>query len=451
MTNIELRAIWGLGVIFSLRMLGMFMMLPALATYGLSLQGANELFIGFAISVYGITQAIFHIPFGLASDHLNRKFLIIFSSLIFVFGSIVAALINNIWGVILGRAIQGIGTITAPVMALLSDLVREQNRIKAITLIGVSFGLTFMTAVVVGPIVAHAIGLSGLFFSISVLTIIGTLMILIVPTANYHVLNRESGIVRDGIYKILTNSQLLKLNIGIFCLHFILISNFIVIPSTMVHAGFLENCQWKVYSIIMLISFAIGWPTFIYTEAKRCMKRTFFCYTTLLLISEMMLLIASNHPWMVIAGIQLFFLAFNIMEILLPSFISQDSPIGYKGTAMGVYFTSQFLGGAFGGACGGLLFQLKGTQLVFLVGLLVVLICLLVSIVLCEPSHMNSLRIALSDYKKINEKLLIQNLKVYPGIIEVIVIPDEQSAYIKGDIRRIAYEDLKKIIISSQT
>ncbi len=167
MTPGELRATWGLGTVFSLRMLGMFMVLPVLTTYGMALQGASEALIGIAIGIYGLAQAIFQIPFGLLSDRIGRKPLIVGGLAVFVAGSVIAALSHSIWGIILGRALQGSGAIAAAVMALLSDLTREQNRTKAMAFIGVSFGITFAIAMVLGPIVTHSLGLNALFGTVA--------------------------------------------------------------------------------------------------------------------------------------------------------------------------------------------------------------------------------------------------------------------------------------------
>ena len=184
MTPGELRATWGLGTVFSLRMLGMFMVLPVLTTYGMALQGASEALIGLAIGIYGLAQAVFQIPFGLLSDRIGRKPLIVGGLAVFVLGSVIAALSDSIWGIILGRALQGSGAIAAAVMALLSDLTREQNRTKAMAFIGVSFGITFAIAMVLGPIVTHALGLHALFWMIAALATTGiVLTIWVVPNS----------------------------------------------------------------------------------------------------------------------------------------------------------------------------------------------------------------------------------------------------------------------------
>lgn len=446
MTGMELRATWGLGTVFSLRMLGMFMVLPVLTTYGMALQGASEALIGLAIGIYGLAQAVFQIPFGLVSDRVGRKPLIVGGLLIFALGSAIAALTDSIWGVILGRALQGSGAIAAAVMALLSDLTREQNRTKAMAFIGVSFGVTFAIAMVVGPIMTHAIGLSGLFWGITALALAGVaLTLLVVPTAGAHTLNRESGIVRGSFGKVLANPQLLKLNVGIFCLHAMLMSSFVALPPMMAHAGFLPGDQWKVYLVTMLVSFAAVVLAIIYAEVKRRMKRVFLGCVTLLLLAELVLLAAGGHLWVMFAGIQLFFLAFNVMEALLPSLISKESPAGYKGTAMGVYSTSQFLGVAFGGTLGGFLFQLQGAWLVFLAGAAIALMWWLVSTTLREPPYVSSLRIALPE-RQVTDGQLAQRLQAQPGVTEVVVVPEERSAYVKMDTKQTNRAALEKTV-----
>ncbi len=218
MTPGELRATWSLGTVFSLRMLGMFMVLPVLTTYGMALQSASEALIGIAIGIYGLAQAIFQIPFGLLSDRIGRKPLIVGGLAVFVAGSIIAALSHSIWGIILGRALQGSGAIAAAVMALLSDLTREQNRTKAMAFIGVSFGITFAIAMVLGPIVTHSLGLNALFWMIAALATLGILLtIWVVPNSTNHVLNRESGMVKGSFSKVLAEPRLLKLNFPALC------------------------------------------------------------------------------------------------------------------------------------------------------------------------------------------------------------------------------------------
>ncbi len=446
MTAVEYRATWGLGTVFSLRMLGMFMVLPVLTTYGMALQGASEALIGLAIGIYGLAQAVFQIPFGLLSDKVGRKPLIVGGLLVFALGSVIAALTDSIWGVILGRALQGSGAIAAAVMALLSDLTREQNRTKAMAFIGVSFGITFAIAMVAGPVITHAFGLQVLFWGIALLALAGILITLtLVPDAEDHILNRESGIVKGSFRKVLANGQLLKLNIGIFCLHALLMSNFVALPPMLEKAGLPAAEHWKLYLVTMLISFAAVIPFIIYAEIKRQMRRVFIGCVAVLLLAEIVFTGAGLHLWSLYIGLQLFFLAFNIMEAILPSLISKISPAGFKGTAMGVYSTSQFLGVAFGGMLGGWLFQLDGARMVYMGGAAITLIWLLISIRLREPPYVSSLRITLSTGAA-QDTTLTQRLQAQPGVVEVVVVKEEYSAYVKVDTKLTNRQRLEQLV-----
>lgn len=433
MTPIELRATWGLGTVFSLRMLGMFMVLPVLTTWGMVLQGATETLIGLAIGIYGLTQALFQIPFGLLSDRVGRKPLIVGGLAIFVLGSVIAATTDSIWGIILGRALQGSGAIAAAVMALLSDLTREQNRTKAMAFIGISFGVTFAIAMVLGPIITQALGLQALFWMIAILATAGIGMTLwVVPDSNTHVLNRESGMVKGCFRKVMAEPKLLKLNFGIMCLHIMLMSTFIALPGILEQAGFPAAEHWKIYLCTMLISFVAVLPLIIYAEVKRHMRRVFIGCVALLLVAEIILWGAGPHFWELVIGVQLFFLAFNLMEAILPSLISKESPAGYKGTAMGIYSTSQFIGVAIGGSVGGWVNGLFDSQTVFLLGALLAMLWLLVSYTMQEPPYVTSLRIELAeDIKDTNQ--LSALLRAEPGVSDVNIIAEERSVYIKID------------------
>ncbi|CRY73196.1 MFS transporter [Yersinia pseudotuberculosis] len=446
MTPLELRATWGLGTVFSLRMLGMFMVLPVLTTYGMALSGASEALIGIAIGIYGLSQAIFQIPFGLLSDRIGRKPMIIGGLLVFALGSIIAALSDSIWGIILGRALQGSGAIAAAVMALLSDLTREQNRTKAMAFIGVSFGVTFAMAMVLGPIVTHAFGLQALFWGIAILALLGIVITLtVVPSANSHVLNRESSMVKGSVSKVLHNSRLLKLNFGIMCLHILLMSSFVALPQMMANAGLAPAQHWVVYLVTMLVSFAAVVPFIIYAEMKRRMKQVFMGCVAVLFIAEVVLWFAGQDLWIIIAGVQLFFIAFNVMEAILPSLISKESPAGYKGTAMGIYSTSQFIGVAIGGGLGGWIFGLEGADMVFAAGAIIALVWFAVSATMQEPPYVSSLRITLSE-SAVKNTTLEERLKAQPGVTEAVVVTAERSAYVKVDIKQTNRNQLEQLI-----
>lgn len=446
MTSAELRSTWGLGSVFSLRMLGMFMVLPILTSYGMHLQGANEFLVGVAIGIYGLSQALFQIPFGLMSDKIGRKPLIVIGLIIFIIGSIVAALSDSIWGIIIGRALQGAGAISAAVMALLSDLTREQNRTKAMAFLGISFGLTFAIALVLGPIITHLIGLNGLFWGIALLAVGAiALTIFVVPNTNTHILNRESAFVKGNLKTVLAQPQLLKLNIGILCLHTLLMSSFVALPLIMTKAGFLAQDHWKAYLVTMLISFVAVLPFIIYAEKYRKMKQVFLFCIVLLAVAEITLWFSGSQLWVIILGLQLFFIGFNIMEAILPSLISKEAPAGYKGTAMGVYSTSQFLGVALGGIVGGWLYNFEGADTVFIGGLILTILWFVVSLTMKQPPYVSSIRIELPAHLK-NTQALEKKLRAQNGVMEALVVDEELSVYVKVDRKIINREQLEAII-----
>ncbi len=299
--------------------------------------------------------------------------------------------------------------------------------------IGVSFGVTFAIAMVLGPIITHQLGLHALFWMIAVLATIGILLTLwVVPDSHNHVLNRESGMVKGCFSKVLAEPKLLKLNFGIMCLHIMLMSTFVALPGQLEAAGFPAAEHWKIYLVTMLISFVSVVPFIIYAEVKRKMKHVFLFCVALLLVAEIVLWGAGGYFWELVAGVQLFFLAFNLLEALLPSLISKESPAGYKGTAMGIYSTSQFLGVAIGGALGGWVDGFFDSQTVFLLGALLAMLWLLVAGTMSEPPYVSSLRVEIPD-EVVADGALQERLQRTDGVKQVLVVPDERSVYIKID------------------
>ncbi|BAQ83383.1 MFS transporter [Pseudomonas sp. St29] len=447
MSGSETRAASGLALVFAFRMLGMFMVLPVLATYGMDLAGATPALIGLAIGAYGLTQAIFQIPFGIISDRIGRRPVIYLGLIVFALGSVLAANADSIWGVIAGRILQGAGAISAAVMALLSDLTREQHRTKAMAMIGMTIGVSFAVAMVVGPLLTRSFGLSGLFLATGGMALVGILIIaFMVPRATGPLQHRESGVARQALIPTLKHPDLLRLDLGIFVLHAMLMSSFVALPLALVEkAGLPKDQHWWVYLTALLISFFAMIPFIIYGEKKRKMKRVLLGAVSTLLLTELFFWEFGDSLRALVIGTVVFFTAFNLLEASLPSLISKVSPAGGKGTAMGVYSTSQFLGSALGGILGGWLFQHGGLSVVFLGGAGLAALWLAFAVTMCEPPYVTSLRLPLSP-EAIREAGLVERLKAVVGVTDAVVVAEEAAIYIKLDTELLDRTTLEQLV-----
>ena len=433
MSASETRAASGLALVFAFRMLGMFMVLPVLATYGMDLQGATPALIGLAIGAYGLTQALLQIPFGMLSDRIGRLPVIYLGLLIFALGAVLAAMADSIWGVIAGRILQGAGAISAAVMALLSDLTREQHRTKAMAMIGMSIGLSFAVAMVVGPLLTRAFGLSGLFWVTAAMALLGGVIVATLPRAQQHLRHRESGVARQALGSTLRHPDLLRLDFSILALHAILMASFVALPLALVEEAALPKDEhWWVYLAALMIGFLAMIPFIIYGEKKRQMRRVLLGAVGVLLLCELFFWQFGHGLWALVIGMVIFFTAFNLLEASLPSLISKVAPAGGKGTAMGVYSTSQFLGAGVGGILGGWFYQLGGLEWVFAGCAGLGALWLLVVWRMREPPYVTGLRLALSDNALAKPDLEAQLLAV-AGVSDAVVLADEGAAYVKVD------------------
>jgi MFS family permease len=366
MSRTELRASGSLASIFALRMLGLFLVLPVFALEARKYPGGDDpALIGLAMGIYGLTQAMLQIPFGMASDRLGRKRVIIFGLLIFALGSLVAGSADTLMGVLTGRALQGAGAVSAAVTALLADLTRDVVRTKAMALVGASIGLMFALSLVVSPVIAAHIGLSGLFVLTAVLALLGTAMVVWGVPAE-PVAHKDAD--RGGLRQVLSNPALLRLNIGVFVLHAVQLAMWVAIPAFLVQAGLVKDDHWQVYLPAVLGSFVLMGAVFA-LERRGYLRAVFLSAIALIALVQVALLwVSSGSPtlaclaWLLFA----FFCGFNVLEATQPSLVSRIAPASSRGAAMGVYNTLQSLGFFAGGVMGGQLVKSYGTQALFL-------------------------------------------------------------------------------------
>ncbi len=375
LNSIEKKAAFSLAAVFGLRMLGLFMILPVFAIYGEQLIGFSPIWIGLAIGAYGLTQAMLQIPMGILSDKYGRKPIILFGLVIFFFGSVVAAMSDTIYGVVFGRALQGMGAIASAVLALAADLSREEQRPKVMATIGMFIGLSFTLAMVFGPIVAQVFGLSGLFWFTAVLTIFAMVMIqFMVPNSVNKAPKGDSVALPEQISKLIRHPQLSRLNWGVFILHMALTACFITLPKQFVASGLALEQHWQLYLPALLGSFFLMVPFMIIAIKKQKEKQMFSAAILLLAASLLLLWYLPLGFWTLVLLVVMFFTAFNYLEATMPSILSRIAPAGVKGSVMGIYSSSQFLGAFTGGILGGAIASQFGEQAIFLVMALMTLL-----------------------------------------------------------------------------
>ncbi len=435
MTPRERKAATSLAGIYSLRMLGLFMILPVFSLYAETLDGMTPLLIGVAIGIYGLTQAALQIPFGMLSDRFGRKPIIAIGLVIFALGSVVAAMSDTMAGVIFGRALQGAGAIAAAIMALTADLTREEHRVKAMAVIGGTIGLSFAVALIAGPIINAWIGVDGIFWATAVLAIGGIYVLYkVVPDPGISRFHRDAQPVTSQFKNVLKNPELLRLDAGIFILHMVLTATFVVMPFALRDFAHMEsNDHWQIYLPVLMISMAVMVPFIIVAEKRRRIKQIMTGAIVVLAVAEFLLMVDHYSPSSIFFALLIFFIAFNVLEATLPSMIVKTADPHIKGTAMGVYSSSQFLGAFAGGIVGGFVYGAYGISGVFGFCGLALLFWAYLAFTMRNPKYLGSFMINVGEVDEERAKQLVNEIAHIQGVAEVTVIPEDGVAYLKVD------------------
>ncbi len=368
MTPVERRASLSLASIFALRMLGLFVVLPVFALEARRYPGGDDpAQIGLAMGIYGLTQAVLQLPFGMASDRLGRKRVIVFGLMLFAAGSLLAAAATSLNGLILGRSLQGAGAVSAAVTALLADLTRDEVRTKAMALVGGSIGLMFALSLVLAPVLVAAIGLPGLFVLTAGLALGGVAMVVwgVPPEPAVH-----KNQPRGKLSEVLRHPGLLRLNFGVFMLHSVQLAMWMAVPALLEQAGLSKDHHWWVYLPAVLASFFVMGGTLFPLERRGYLRAVFLAAIGLIALVQLGLLATAwATPTVTSLGLLMFvfFCGFNILEASQPSMASRIAPPQARGAALGVYNTLQSLGLFAGGLAGGLLVKGYGVQGLFAV------------------------------------------------------------------------------------
>jgi predicted MFS family arabinose efflux permease len=451
MTPLEKRSISGLAAIFGLRMLGLFMILPVFSLAADQYSSATPMLIGLAIGAYGLTQALLQIPFGMLSDRIGRKRVITIGLLLFAAGSVVAAMADSIYMVIAGRLLQGSGAIAAAIMALTADLTRDEHRTKAMASIGISIGLSFSIALASGAALENWLGLSGIFWATAVLSLAGIgVLHLWVPTPTRCVNHRDIEPAPKQFAKVFKNVDIMRMVFSIMILHCLLTTSFFALPIALQdYAGLARDKHALTYLPILIAAFISMVPFIIVAEKRRKMKPIFLGAILILAIAQFSWAIFPDSLTGLLIGLWLFFTAFNILEASLPSIMSKLSPLENKGTAMGIYSTAQFIGAFIGGTLGGLMYTHFSLSGVFIAGSVLTLIWLFVVFPMRPPRHLSTRILHLDHLTTTNANDCALQLNAIAGVVETIVVVEEQVAYVKFAPESINSEQLDAFSLQS--
>ena len=436
MLPIERRAAISLALIYMVRMLGLFIILPVFALFASDFDKSTPFLIGLALGIYGLFQAVLQIPFGILSDRIGRKKTIAMGLILMIVGSAVAALADSIYWVIVGRALQGAGAIAAALMALAADLSRDEQRTKMMATLGASIGFSFLLAMLLGPLLINVFSVSMLFWFTAGLSILALLMLFtIVPDPHTSGFSADTSVNTATLFELASNKQLLRLDISIFFLHLLITATFVAVPLLLRdNAHLLQGDHWKVYLPAMLLSVLVMVPMIIVAERYRRMRNVLLACVMGLLITQVLFASVPTSLVVLFACVVLFFCFLNTMEALLPSLVSRVAPAGSRGSATGIYSSSQFLGAFVGGAGGGWLLGAVGFGGLFLAMAGVCVLWLLCLWHFVPPQAVKTHRRILSDQElATNEVELHAKLVAEPGVEEVMISPKEGIAYMKVD------------------
>lgn len=448
MSPVERRATIGLAGVYGLRMFGLFIILPVFAFYAEKLPGGdNYTLIGIALGAYGLTQALLQIPFGWLSDRIGRKPVIYLGLILFAAGSLIAATATDIYWVIAGRIIQGAGAISGAIMALAADLTREEHRTKAMATIGMTIGTVFALSLIAAPILDQWIGVPGIFAMTGILALLAMLVIRkIIPDPQISRFHSDTETSAERFASVLSDPQLLRLDYGIFALHATLMALWLVVPPTLRQAGMATSDHWQIYLPVLILSVLLIVPAIIYGEKKAKLKTVFISAIAILLLGQILLAITADSIWGTAAALLVFFAAFNLLEASLPSLISKIAPIGAKGTAIGIYSSTQFLGAFSGAAAGGYLLETSGTTELYTFCGVLLTIWLVLASTMKAPAAVRSKMYPVQKMDSDKTKQLSQQLAEIPGVYEALVLMDEQVAYLKVDMKGFDEDKVIKLL-----
>lgn len=443
----EKRAAVALASVFGIRMLGLFLIMPVLAIYARDYPDYSAFLMGATLGAYGLTQALLQIPMGMLSDRWGRRPVIILGLLVFILGSVVAAQADSLLGVAIGRAIQGLGAVAAAILALAADVSREQQRTKVMAIIGMCIGLAFAVAMVAGPLLGSWLGLAGIFWFTAATGVLGIVVLVAsVPQVQTQTARRDALPVASELRSLLKHGQLWQLNVGVFVLHAVLTAWFITLPTQLQQAGFEPATHAWFYLPTLVASIAVMVPMII--RSSRTDNQVFWFRLALLMLCIGVALadMLGASAMVLVAALVIFFAGFNYLEASLPSLLTRIAPAGSKGSASGLYATSQFLGAFIGGSTGGWVLQTYQSTGLGILSLTLLGCWLVLTLWMKNPKAVTNVTLNLGHLAETQRSELNQRLLQVTGVEEVRYAPDDQISYLKVDKKQYDEETVQGLL-----
>jgi len=431
----EKRTAWGIALVYLLRDVGFLMVLPVFIVYARELPHSSPLLVGMALGSYGLPAAIVQAPLCRLSHLVGRKLIVVLGLIVFALGSYIAAQMYSIEWLILGRSLQGVGAVGIVLLSMAADLSRDTVRLKVTAIIGVIIVFSILFAMVIGTGLANIVGLAGLFMLAMVLAVIAIVITLcVVPGVTHRRHHCDLELHYSDVKSIWFHPVLMRLNIGVFVLHFVLVATFVVLPLFMVdYLHITRGYDWIIYVPALIVAFVLLFPAALLAERYRQLKRMVTLSIMLIIVAELLWFLVPDNYLTILVGLILFFTGFVVLQTLLPAWLLKVVPLDKTGTAVGLYTISQFLGAFVGGIAGGALMGGGGLQ-IYLVCLGLLALWLLLASNTFPPLHVTTRVYQLDQLKdaKHSQSVRTQYLNV-AGVVDAAVVVEDKMAYVRVD------------------
>ena len=435
-----IKSVLPLSSIIALRFLGLFLVLPVISVYAMNLEGATTTLVGIVVGGYALTQMIFQVPFGVMSDKLGRKGTIITGLLLFAIGSLICALSNDIYTLMLGRLLQGAGAIGAVVTAMISDLVREEQRPKAMAMMGMFIGVSFAISMIAGPTLGSAFGVESLFYITMVLALV-SIFVLIKKVPNPpHITHTYNG--KANLSTVLGNKNLIKMNITNFLQKGLMTFAFMIIPMVLINNyEWKLNELWQVYLPAMIFGFIAMAPAAILAEKKGKFKEILIIGILLFAISYLVIGLSSGATVFVI-GVVLFFIGFNMHEPIMQSLATKFAKVHQRGLVLGIFNSCGYFGTFLGGLLGGIFFESASLSSIVITIAIVCILWAVLIFTMPNPAKKKMAYLSIDEYSLDNSDKIENN----DAIDEWYVNNTEKIIAIKYDEQKIDEDTIKNLL-----